>query len=56
MRIRSTELLYLLAGTRIAVAWEHSSEDEFRRAIAGHNHALVACELHILNLLLESPF
>ncbi|KAI1644852.1 uncharacterized protein F4817DRAFT_198405 [Daldinia loculata] len=42
MRIRSTELLYLLAGTRIAVAWEHSSEDEFRRAIAGHNHALVA--------------
>ncbi|KAF3070789.1 Protein disulfide-isomerase [Daldinia childiae] len=42
MKIRSTELLYLLAGTRIAVAWEHSSEDEFRRAIAGHNHALVA--------------
>ncbi|KAI0131100.1 hypothetical protein F4814DRAFT_404820 [Daldinia grandis] len=42
MKIRSIQLLYLLAGTRIARAWEHSSEDEFRRAIAGHNHALVA--------------
>ncbi|KAI1804565.1 thioredoxin-like domain-containing protein [Daldinia bambusicola] len=42
MRIRSVELLCLLAGARISAAWNHASEDEFRRAIAGHNHALVA--------------
>ncbi|OTB14730.1 hypothetical protein K445DRAFT_318629 [Daldinia sp. EC12] len=42
MKIESVELLYLLAGARITAAWEHASEDEFRRAISGHNHALVA--------------
>ncbi|KAI8964803.1 hypothetical protein F5Y11DRAFT_345255 [Daldinia sp. FL1419] len=42
MKVESVELLYLLVGAGIAVAWEHSSEDEFRRAISGHNHALVA--------------
>ncbi|KAI0469366.1 hypothetical protein F4859DRAFT_487936 [Xylaria cf. heliscus] len=25
-------------------AWEHTSEQDFRRAISGHNHALVACK------------
>ncbi|KAI0830959.1 hypothetical protein F5Y06DRAFT_282011 [Hypoxylon sp. FL0890] len=41
MRVRSIELLSLLLGTTV-VAWEHTNEDEFRRAISGHNHALVA--------------
>ncbi|KAI1106425.1 hypothetical protein F4804DRAFT_43165 [Jackrogersella minutella] len=41
MKVRSIELLLsLLAGT--SLAWKHTSEDEFRRAIGGHNHALVA--------------
>ncbi|KAI1471934.1 uncharacterized protein F4812DRAFT_456036 [Daldinia caldariorum] len=42
MRIGSIELLCLLAGAGLSAAWNHASEDEFRRAIAGHNHALVA--------------
>ncbi|KAI0133370.1 hypothetical protein F4776DRAFT_664129 [Hypoxylon sp. NC0597] len=42
MKVRSIEfLLSLLLGTTV-VAWEHTNEDEFRRAISGHNHALVA--------------
>ncbi|OTA96273.1 hypothetical protein M434DRAFT_128661 [Hypoxylon sp. CO27-5] len=42
MKVRSIEfLLSLLLGTTV-VAWEHTDEDEFRRAISGHNHALVA--------------
>ncbi|KAI0885108.1 uncharacterized protein GGS22DRAFT_200170 [Annulohypoxylon maeteangense] len=41
MKVGSIELLLsLLVGT--AVAWEHTDEKEFRRAIGGHNHALVA--------------
>ncbi|KAI0384675.1 thioredoxin-like domain-containing protein [Hypomontagnella monticulosa] len=41
MKIRSiTFLISLLAGS--AIAWDHTNEDEFRRAISGHNHALVA--------------
>ncbi|KAI1374798.1 hypothetical protein F4677DRAFT_156473 [Hypoxylon crocopeplum] len=26
----------------VVIAWEHTNEDDFRRAISGHNHALVA--------------
>lgn len=33
-------LISLLASSTIA--WDHTDEDEFRRAISGHNHALVA--------------
>ncbi|KAI1214353.1 uncharacterized protein F4807DRAFT_407634 [Annulohypoxylon truncatum] len=41
MKVGSKDLLLsLLKGT--AVAWKHIDEDEFRRAIGGHNHALVA--------------
>ncbi|KAI1456506.1 thioredoxin-like domain-containing protein [Annulohypoxylon moriforme] len=41
MKFRSIDLLLpLLVGT--SVAWEHIDEKEFRRAIGGHNHALVA--------------
>ncbi|KAI1135797.1 hypothetical protein F5Y05DRAFT_161319 [Hypoxylon sp. FL0543] len=41
MKVRSIDILLLLLGTT-AVAWKHTGEDEFRRAISGHNHALVA--------------
>ncbi|KAI2465625.1 thioredoxin-like domain-containing protein [Annulohypoxylon bovei var. microspora] len=41
MKFRSIEILsFLLVGA--AVAWKHTDEEEFRRAIGGHNHALVA--------------
>ncbi|OTA99877.1 hypothetical protein M426DRAFT_324763 [Hypoxylon sp. CI-4A] len=41
MKIRNLDIFFsLLIGT--TVAWEHTNEDEFRRAISGHNHALVA--------------
>lgn len=44
MRVGSIEILsFFLIG--LAVAWEHTDEKEFRRAIGGHNHALVACKL-----------
>ncbi|XDG03576.1 hypothetical protein ABKA04_003191 [Annulohypoxylon sp. FPYF3050] len=41
MKVGSIEILsFFLIGS--AVAWEHTDEKEFRRAIGGHNHALVA--------------
>ncbi|KAI1084625.1 thioredoxin-like domain-containing protein [Whalleya microplaca] len=41
MKVRSPKLLIpLLAGTTLA--WTYTNEQEFRRAISGHNYALVA--------------
>ncbi|KAL7623688.1 hypothetical protein AAE478_005240 [Parahypoxylon ruwenzoriense] len=40
MKARNILFTSLLAGT--PVAWEHTDEKEFRRAISGHNYALVA--------------
>ncbi|KAI1389169.1 thioredoxin-like domain-containing protein [Hypoxylon trugodes] len=42
MNIRSLQLLLSLLVGSTVVAWEHIDEDAFRRAIAGHNYALVA--------------
>ncbi|KAI1506430.1 ER-resident thioredoxin [Biscogniauxia marginata] len=41
MKFRQSTVLFLSLSDCI-LAWQHTSGDEFRRAISGHNHALVA--------------
>ncbi|KAI1769948.1 hypothetical protein F4818DRAFT_446796 [Hypoxylon cercidicola] len=40
--MRTIELLLSILSATTVAAWTHTNEDDFRRAISGHNHALVA--------------
>ncbi|KAI0180742.1 hypothetical protein GGR52DRAFT_566999 [Hypoxylon sp. FL1284] len=40
--MRTTQLLLAITSATTIAAWTHTNEKDFRRAISGHNHALVA--------------